>query len=70
MRRAEVLLCMTLAGPLAGATCHVPTGHAVPTFATRRPPLAGYRAHVAAVPLACRDHAVDLTREPPLLGRL
>jgi hypothetical protein len=62
--------CMTLAGPLADATRHAPTGHATPTFAARRPPLAGYRTHVAPVSRPCRDHAVDLTREPPLLGHL
>jgi hypothetical protein len=48
MRRAEVLLCMTLAGPLAGATRHAPTGRTALTFAARRPPLVAHRAHVAA----------------------
>jgi hypothetical protein len=58
MRLAGVLLCMTLAGPLVGATRHALMGRAASASVARRPPLAGHRAHVTAVRRPCRDHAV------------
>jgi hypothetical protein len=49
-----VLLCMTLAGPLVGATRHTPAGRAVPSTAVQPTLSPSYQAVRAAMPCPCR----------------